>query len=311
MADDRWTNHPVQNTASSNNADFMVTNEKDYSKFRYFLSGVDDTYQNLGSFTPYIRGYSRIFVYRLPVFMDKYFTDLTARFKSYLETGYRSINGIQDITAEFVDFTGGFSNQKFSVMSTSNDDMDSVTISVYEQAGSPVREFLTTWLTGIRDPRSGVAHYHGHVYNPANPDASDVLEYSEKNHSMELIYFTTDPTAHRIEYACLLAHCVPTKVPRDHLNYDSSSHDNVEMEIELKCTKYESRYINDIAAFYLAADTVKYNYLDFNPLHNDTDGSSLSYTEAQDLVKSSDTTFVNSDSNRMPADYYDSQNPWN
>lgn len=291
---DKWSSNPIQSTASSNSADYMVTNKKDYSKFRYFLSGVDVTYQNLDSFTPYIKGYSRIFIYRSPRFMELFFSDLNKRFKSYLETGYRTISGIQDISADFVDFDGGFAAQKFSNMTIARDDTESISINVYEMAGSPVREYLTTWLTGIRDPRSGVAHYHGHVSTPVHPaDNVQYIDYAEKNHSMELIYYVTDPTAKRIEYACLLAHATPTKVPKDHLNYENGSHENAEMEIELRCTKYESRYINDIAAFFLAADTIKYDYLDFNPLH-DTAGNQQSYEEAQTLVNAANSTFATS-----------------
>ena len=49
---DRWSQNPLQTTASSNNMDWMKANQKDYSKFRYFLSGVDVTRQNLSMFTP-------------------------------------------------------------------------------------------------------------------------------------------------------------------------------------------------------------------------------------------------------------------
>ena len=70
---DRWSQNPLQTTASSNNMDWMKTNQKDYSKFRYFLSGVDVTRQNLSMFTPYERGYARLFVYNMPVFMEKFF----------------------------------------------------------------------------------------------------------------------------------------------------------------------------------------------------------------------------------------------
>ena len=184
---DRWSQNPLQTTASSNNMDWMKANQKDYSKFRYFLSGVDVTRQNLSMFTPYERGYARLFVYNMPVFMEKFFPELTKRFKSYLETGYRSVNGINDLSVEFTEYEGGFSGQKFANVSISHDDTDTITIGLYELAGSPVREFLETWITGVRDPRSGVAHYHGHVATPAHPaDSVNYIDYSEKNHTMEL-----------------------------------------------------------------------------------------------------------------------------
>lgn len=254
MAD--YSSNPIQSGVSTKN-NMMATNTKDYSRFSYFLSGVDVTSQNLGDFNPFVRGYARLFVYRMPYFMEHGFKTLSDRFKSYLETGYRSVNGINDLEADFTDYEGGFAAQRFSNVSIVRDGTESVTIGVYEMSGSPVREFLTTWMTGVRDPKSGVAHYHGFM--------DETCPYGEINHTAELIYFVTDPTLKKIEYACLLAHCFPTKVDKDHLNYESGSHDAAEMEIEFRCTKYESRYINDIAAFYLAADTIKYNYLDFDP----------------------------------------------
>ena len=40
-------NHPLQSTSEAALNDYMVTNDKDMSKFSYFLGGVDVTHQNL------------------------------------------------------------------------------------------------------------------------------------------------------------------------------------------------------------------------------------------------------------------------
>lgn len=260
-----FTNHPLQSTSEQGLNQYMVTNDKNMSEFSYFLGGVDVTSQNLNQFNPYIRGYARLFMYRAPRFMEKGFPELTNRFKAYLETGFRRVNGIQDLTVDFVDFEGGFGSQRFSNPSSTTDDTNEITISLYELSGSPIREFLETWISGVRDPRTNVAHYHGFLQGPGEEDDVDKVAYGEVNHSAELIYYTMDPTCTRIEYACLLAHCFPTSSSRDHLNFDTNTHDNAEIEVPFRCTKYESRYINDIAAFYLMADTIKYSYLDFNP----------------------------------------------
>lgn len=259
------TNHPLQSTSEAALNDYMVTNDKNMSEFSYFLGGVDVTNQNLNQFNPYIRGYARLFMYRAPFFMEKKFPELTNRFKSYLETGFRRVSGLSDLTVDFVDFEGGFGSQRFSNPSSTSDDTNSITIALYELSGSPIREFIETWISGVRDPRTNVAHYHGAIAGPGEDITDGKVEYSEANHSAELIYYTMDPTCTRIEYACLLAHCFPTKSDRDHLNFETNSHENAEYEVEFRCTKYESRYINDIAAFYLMADTIKYSYLDFNP----------------------------------------------
>lgn len=262
----------IQGGTTSRTNLLMAKNNKNMAKFSYWLGGIDVTQQNLDQFDPYIQGVSRFFVYKLPYFMEKGFEDLSKRFKSYLEVGYRSISGIQGLEVQFVEFEGGFANQKFSNVSGSQDNTDTVTINVYELSGSPIREFLDTWITGVRDPRSGIAHYHGML--------DEGVSYSEKNHTAEFIYFTLDPTARKIEYACLLAHCFPQKSDKDHLNYETGRRENVEIEIEMRCTKYESRYINDVAAFFLGFDTIKYSYLDFNP----------HITEAN--VRASNTTFI-------------------
>lgn len=280
MADSRYTNHPIQSGVDSDMSKYMVTNDGDYSKFSYFLTGVDVTSQNLDQMNPFVRGYARLFMYKKPYFMEKAFPDLTNRFKSYIETGFRSVSGIGDINVDFTTFEGGYTGQKFETPQIATDQTDTITIGLYEMTGSPVTEFLTTWITGVRDPRTGIAHYHGNVMGPLD-DATDKIAYGEKNHTAEFIYFVTDPTGKFIEYACLLAHCFPETVNRDQYNYETNSHDATEIEVVLHCTKYESRYINDIAAYYLAIDSLKWSYLDFNP------------NISQEQIAASDTTFAN------------------
>lgn len=235
-------------------------NTKNYSDFSYFLGGIDVTQQNLDQFTPYIQGVSRIFLYQPPIFMQKQYPTETKNFRSYIETGYTSIQGIGDINVEFVDFEGGFNADKFSNVSTARDDTDTLTIQVYEQSGSPIREYLDTWVTGTRDIRSGIAHYHGALVDKAN-----VVKYGEKYHTAEFIYMTLDPTGQEIEYACMFAHCFPTKVPKSHLNYEKGERGNVTMDLEFRTKKYESPAINEVAQYYLAASQVEYNYLSFTP----------------------------------------------
>ena len=41
--------------------------------------------------------------------------------------------------------------------------------------------------------------------------------------------------------------------------------DNVSMDIEMRTTKYESAYINQVAEWYRQIDKLKFSYLDFDP----------------------------------------------
>ena len=264
----------------------IKSNHRNYNSFSYFLQGIDVTQQNLEGFDPYIQGTSRLFMYTNPFFMQEGFPDQTTAFKSILETGYTRVAGINDISVDFVEFEGGFAGQKFSNVSLTRDDTDTITITVYEQSGSPVREFLETWVTGVRDPRSGVAHYHGMMlqHGEEYPDAKTTnaagqnvskVPYGEKFHTAEFIYYNTTPNMQDIEYGCMLAHAFPTKVPKAHLNYEKGVRDNVPMDIEMRVTKYESTYINQICEWYRQVDLIKYSYLDFDPgiTQNDVNSS--------------------------------------
>lgn len=233
-------------------------NRKDYSQFSYWLGGINVTQENLDDFTPYIQGVSRIFLYTPPFFMDKMYRTETKQFKSLVETGYTRIDGISDISVEFVDFEGGFNGDKFSTVSQAKDDTDTLTISAYEQTGRPIGEFLETWVTGTRDIRTGVAHYHSGIQQ-------GTVEYGEKRHTAEFVYETLDPTALNPEYVCLFACSFPTKVPKSHLNYEKGTRDNALMDMEFRTKKYESVAINQVGVWYLKKSTVDYNYLDFNP----------------------------------------------
>lgn len=250
---------------SANNTDankFIKRNRKTYNKFSYFIQGIDVTQKNLDSLTPYVPGISRLFMHTVPAFMDKMFPDVTEAFKSYFETGYKSVTGIGNLTADPLTYEGGWAGQSFSNISAVKDDTDEITITLYEQTGSPVREFIETWMTGMRDPQSGVAHYHGAF------DEFEDFEYGEKNHTAEFIFVDLDPTARYIEYACLFAHCWPTRIDKSHLDYESGSHNEVALNIPFKVTKYEGRYVNDLAWYYLSQQKLRYNYLDFKVFGN-------------------------------------------
>ncbi len=246
----------MANTIQTN----IKSNDKSFENFSYFLGGIDVTHQNLNQFTPYIKGVSRFFLHKPPAFMNVAFPVLTKNFKTYIETGYTSVTGFGDVSVEFTDFEGGFSGQRFSNVSLARDDTDSITVSVYELTGSPIREYLDLWVTGVRDPRSGVAHYHGVLGNDTGQ-----VSYGEINHTAEFIYVNLDPTARDAEYVALLAHAFPTKVPKAHLDFNAGERDNAKIDLEFRVTKYESPSINQIGNWYVENSKVNYNYLDFDP----------------------------------------------
>lgn len=256
----------------------LKQNNKDYRQFSYFTAGIDVTQQNLDQFDPYIRGRGRIFMHTPPKYMMAQFPTMTRNFKAYLETGYKSVTGISNMNVDFESFEGGFNGQKFENVSKVTDETDTMTITLYEQSGSPVRDFIETWVTGVRDPRSGIAHYHGAIQNANSA-------YGEKYHTAEFIYYVLDPTAKQIEYACMFAHAFPKNVDKDHYNYESGNNGNVEISLDFSVTKYESNYINQIAQWYMFADAMDWNYLNFNPNANQSGTASIYYDLSLDATR--------------------------
>ena len=263
---------------------YMKKNTKSYKDLSYFIAGIDVTDQNLDQLTPYIPGIARLFMHKEPVFMQIAFPEETNNFKSYIETGYKQVQGINDVSVTAETIQGGWANQSYEIISSVEDSTNEITVALYEQTGSPVREFIELWITGVRDPRSGVAHYHGVVETPEHGstglDAGTYSEmgnynnkgkiyvpYAEKNHTAEFVYYDLDPTAHYIEYACMFAHAFPKSVNKDQYNYSSGERSPIEVSVPFSVMKYESRYINDLATRYLIADQLEYNYLNFNPFY--------------------------------------------
>ena len=294
MAD--WTKPVTMQTSTIQSGvtgakNFMKKNTKNYRDMSYFIAGIDVTDQNLDQLTPYIPGIARLFMHKEPIFMQIAFPEETDNFKSYIETGYKSVQGINDISASAEAIQGGWANQSYEILTSVEDQTNEITIVLYEQTGSPVREFLELWLTGVRDPRSGVAHYHGVVETPghlateqftgsymslAQQNASQqqiYVPYCERNHTAEFVYYDLDPTAHYIEYACMFAHAFPKNVNKDYFNYNSGERSPVETSVQFSVMKYESRYINDLAIHYLIRDQLEYNYLNFDPLYKKDNGT--------------------------------------
>lgn len=231
-------------------------NTKDFSSYSLFMGGLDVSTKNIDQLDPLRGGYNRIFITRLPRFMEIQDLDAAKRFKHLIELGFVGLDGIANTTMETDDVTGGYAGNKFQIPTIVRDETDSVTIKVYEFSGSPLREFLDTWMTGISDPLTGLSHYHGVI--------SETCEFKASNHVMEMFYVATDPTGMGIEYACMLSNMMPKEINKNHFNYEPASHPAVQIDIPFTATRYESPQINEIAKALLDKYRILRDYLDFN-----------------------------------------------
>lgn len=236
------------------------TNLQNYS---LFLGGLNVRHDALAQYTPLKTGYARIFLIRMPYFMSKMLPDETANFKHLIEYGFVGLDGIQNTTMDFEQVTGGYAAKQFDVATVAKDETNEITLKVYEFAGSPIREFTESWLTGISDPLTGVAHYHGAMDLTA--EQGGAVAYNQANHTMEAIYVNTDPTglSSGIEYACMFTNMMPKQVKKDQFNFEAGTHSLVQADLPFTAVKYESAQINSVARGLLDKFKVRRNYLDF------------------------------------------------
>lgn len=244
-------------TTTQSNLRSVSRQFSDADLFRGILK-LDDG--NIAQFDPKVGGYATFYWTKMPPFMIAADKDLTTRFKNLTEKGATSFDGIQDLSVATEDVTGGTAGNSFKVVSNAKDEFDTFTIKVYELQGAPVREAVDFWLTGVRDPKSGYAHYNGAL-------DTVVGGYCAKNHTAELVYVETDPTglAGGVEYACLITNIMPTKVPKAHLNKTDGEHGIVQYDLEFTGVKYESKSINEQAKAILAANFKVEKYLEYTP----------------------------------------------
>lgn len=227
------------------------------TKYSLMMGGLNVTHDVLKQYDPLITGYHRLFMVRKPLFLVKSNPDKLAKFKHILEYGNTGVDGLQDAQLEFAQISGGYTGRQFEVPTVAKDDTNEFTVHLYEFSGSPVREICHNWINGISDIQSGLTHYNGLI-------ATGELGYSQANHTAEFIYVVTDRTGMQVEYACLLANCVPKGYKNDQFNSGSpGSHEYVQTDVQFTCTKYEGVDINKKAAALLKNYQILVNSLEF------------------------------------------------
>lgn len=228
------------------------------TNYAYWLGGTDTTNAALAQYDLLRTGYGRLFILRMPAFVEFLLEDETRVFKHMLEFGNVGISGIQGYTAEFASVTAGYVGNTVEIPTSVKDDTNSITIRIYETQGSLIRTYIDFWLTGVSDPYTGLSHYHG-ARDVDENSSSYVL--SQANHTMEALYVATDPTGEQAEYVCLLTNMFPRSSDHSHFEYEPGSHDLVQLTLEFTCTKYMSAQINYIGTVALNKFAILKNYL--------------------------------------------------
>lgn len=218
-----------------------------------FLGGLNVTHDVLQAYDPLKTGWGRIFMVRVPTFVNQLIPDKMRKFKHILEFANTGVQGIGDMSVQTATVTGGYAGRSFELPTTVDDGTNSITINTYEFSGSPLREVIHFWVNGVSDVQTTYSHYY---------DLD--LPVNQANHTAEFIYVSTDQTGKNVEYACQLCNCFPKQIDTDRYNFTANDHNVVEMQIEFTCTKYESPQINQKAVQLLNRYQVLRNSLNFH-----------------------------------------------
>lgn len=224
----------------------------------YWLGGVDTRAEAMKNVDLARTGYGRLFIVKMPKFVQKTLPSATKKFKHMLEFANIGIDGIAGYSVEFGSLTAGYTGTTVEMPTSVKDDTNSVTIKINETSKVLIQSYLDYWITGTIDPFTGLATYHGLL----DGDAS--MKYSQANHTMEAVYVHTDPTGTGVNYACLLTNMFPKASDHSHWVTEPGSHELVSLSIEFTCNKYVTGQITAFGQQLLNNQNILKNYLNFN-----------------------------------------------
>ena len=183
-----------------------------------FFTGSLQTGQN--SFDPYVSGYAFIIWLKTPSWLPN--GDV---FKQYSQKNFKSFQGHQNIDLETEGTKMGFTQNETHYTKGIGAKSAEFTIKYQAHSGAPMTPCYNSWVSGIRDPKTGISTYPKQYG----------LEYHSNNHTGTLLYVVTRPDAdnfggRNIEFASLWTHVQPKRINLEHYNYEQGSHDFFDLD---------------------------------------------------------------------------------
>jgi len=194
-----------------------------------------------------------------------YFDALPSGIMNHLEgTGIESLQQVQEIlsatcmsvtppggTLSVFDYSG-LGGIKWGVPGNI-DYGNTVSVKFTEFSGLPLFNIFHSWFKLIRDYRTGVSNLVNNNYN-------------RTGYSCILYYWTTDPSATKIEYYACYDAVFPTKDPQDLFSSDVESVGKLEVEIEFHIdTPYHEPWVKQkVETFHSNLSNVRGNIENFS-----------------------------------------------
>jgi hypothetical protein len=197
-----------------------VYSEKSSAEANFYTGAFDADAQY---YDPLVVGYAFIVWTRVPEWVEKEYPN----FRMLTQKNFAGLDGLADIEINTIGVTEGFSANEYHIAQGIAAKPSQFNLKHTEYSGSPIKNAYQHWVTGIRDPRTGIATYPK-KYN---------LEYRAKNHTGELMYIVTRPDANNkegniIEFAAYWTAVMPKKIALGHFNYAKATQ-NAPNEIDM------------------------------------------------------------------------------
>lgn len=173
---------------------------KDVTRYR-LMRGVPD-FGSLVQFNPYETGYGAFIICQMPKYIrmladnNAAYRELMLNWMHIIEYEFKSFEGLEDLSTDAIQL--GDDMNSINVIGKVNMQSGSEFSLTYdEKSGSPLTKFSKLYLTGIKDPRTQVKHYHGLIHK-------GMLEPGFENECFTFLFMNTDNTLRDIESATLI-----------------------------------------------------------------------------------------------------------
>lgn len=200
-------------------------------------------HKNFIGFTPHTTGRFFIFVTKMPTVCELLIPVATEIFRKLIQFYTTEVTGFSDLTMNTVSFDTGseLSSIDVPVGVTGETKELQITFSV-ELRDHPITKYIAWWFRAIFDNGANAGTYYGLVYQPSTDEAAarttlinthannyslsspvylygedgttkTGLEYDAANHTMSLIYFTTNQARSKIERIAYVVGGYPKTLP--------------------------------------------------------------------------------------------------
>jgi len=239
----------VKPGAGMNSGSDAVFNAGSSSEDNFFTGGFN---HNAQYFDPLVTGHAFIVWTRFPEWVLKEYPNI----KSLTQKNFLALDGIVDIELATQGITEGFSANEYHIAQGIAAKPSSFNLKHLEYSGSPIKNAYQHWVTGIRDPRTGIATYPKQYG----------LDYRAKNHTAELMYIVVRPDANNIEkniieFAAYFTSVFPKKIALGHFNYAKSTQNaNNEIDMPFAGQLHISPKVDEAAVALLKSGAIGFNF---------------------------------------------------